>query len=226
MTPSTSEPAGSATPDFTTTGANDSRQNRTREMQLIPEALARAHMHERLQEAERERRAVRLVDRPPDAAPGRARLAACPPRARHGGHAVIPNTPEAVASGQAGEALPAGAGPSERIDSRPPAGTGLAGPRLLLPRASMSYGVTRRVAPGGAVFWVPPPHLALRSGGSAAPTLCRNVSTAGSPRSFIDAAVRSTASAGASRLAAIRRLDLVPLGSGSGGSASLRPGGA
>ncbi len=61
MTPSTSEPVGSATPDFASTGANDSRQNRTREMQLIPEALARAHMHERLQEAERERRAVRLV---------------------------------------------------------------------------------------------------------------------------------------------------------------------
>jgi hypothetical protein len=61
MKPSTSEPAGSATEDVTTTGANDSRQNRTREMQLIPEALARAHMRERLHEAERERRAVRLA---------------------------------------------------------------------------------------------------------------------------------------------------------------------
>jgi hypothetical protein len=61
MKPSTSEPAGSAIPDFTTTGATDLRQNRTREMQLIPEALARAHMHERLHEAERERRAVRLA---------------------------------------------------------------------------------------------------------------------------------------------------------------------
>ncbi len=61
MKPSTSEPAGSAVPDFTTTGASDSRQNRTREMQLIPEALARAHMHERLHEAERERLAVRLA---------------------------------------------------------------------------------------------------------------------------------------------------------------------
>ncbi|MGW0628397.1 hypothetical protein [Streptomyces sp. NPDC002758] len=61
MKPSTSEPAGSATPDVTTTGATDSRQNRTREMQLIPEALARAHMRERLHEAERERRAVRLA---------------------------------------------------------------------------------------------------------------------------------------------------------------------
>jgi hypothetical protein len=61
MKPSTYEPAGSATQDFTSRGAKDSRQNRTREMQLIPEAMARAHMHERLQEAERDRRAVRLV---------------------------------------------------------------------------------------------------------------------------------------------------------------------
>ncbi|GGX56603.1 hypothetical protein [Streptomyces minutiscleroticus] len=61
MKPSTSEPAGSAIPDFTMTGANDSRQNRTREMQLIPEALARAHMQDQLRQAERERRAVRLV---------------------------------------------------------------------------------------------------------------------------------------------------------------------
>ncbi|GGX83339.1 hypothetical protein [Streptomyces anandii] len=61
MKPSTSEPAGSATEDVTTTGANDSRQNRTREMQLIPEALARAHMHERLREAEEQRQAVRLL---------------------------------------------------------------------------------------------------------------------------------------------------------------------
>jgi hypothetical protein len=61
MKPSTNEPTGSVTEDVTTTGANDSRQNRTREMQLIPEALARAHMHDRLREAERERRAVRLA---------------------------------------------------------------------------------------------------------------------------------------------------------------------
>ncbi|MGW0611096.1 hypothetical protein [Streptomyces sp. NPDC002788] len=61
MKPSTDEPAGSATQDFTTTGAKDSRQNRTREMQLIPEAMARAHMRERLHEAEQERQAVRLV---------------------------------------------------------------------------------------------------------------------------------------------------------------------
>ncbi|MFJ2232299.1 hypothetical protein [Streptomyces sp. NPDC087859] len=61
MKPSTTEPAGSATPDFTTVGASDLRQNRTREMQLQPEALARAHMHERLHHAEQERRAVSLA---------------------------------------------------------------------------------------------------------------------------------------------------------------------
>lgn len=61
MPTSMSEPSGSATPDVSTTGANASRQNRTREMQLIPEALARAHMHDRMREAETERRAVRLV---------------------------------------------------------------------------------------------------------------------------------------------------------------------
>ncbi|MEU6810318.1 hypothetical protein ABZ920_15255 [Streptomyces sp. NPDC046831] len=61
MKPSATEPAGSATEDVTTTGANDSRQNRTREMQLIPEALARAHMDARLREAERDRPALRLA---------------------------------------------------------------------------------------------------------------------------------------------------------------------
>ncbi|MGW4028042.1 hypothetical protein ACWEFL_01790 [Streptomyces sp. NPDC004838] len=61
MPTTTSEPSGSATPDVTITGANASRQNRTREMQLIPEAMARAHMHDRLRDAERERRALRLV---------------------------------------------------------------------------------------------------------------------------------------------------------------------
>ncbi|MEU2064220.1 hypothetical protein [Streptomyces sp. NPDC013455] len=61
MKPSTSEPVGSATTDFTTTGATEARQNRNREMQLMQEALARAHMHERLHEAARERRAVRLA---------------------------------------------------------------------------------------------------------------------------------------------------------------------
>ncbi|MFE0641510.1 hypothetical protein ACFW2Y_07845 [Streptomyces sp. NPDC058877] len=61
MTSSTSEPAGSATPVFPPSVAHLVRQNRTREMQLIPEALARAHMHERHREAEAERQAVRLV---------------------------------------------------------------------------------------------------------------------------------------------------------------------
>ncbi|MFC7304965.1 hypothetical protein ACFQVC_12135 [Streptomyces monticola] len=63
MKPFASEPAGSATPETTTeSGANTSRQNRTREMQLQPEALARAHMHDRLREAESERQAVRLIN--------------------------------------------------------------------------------------------------------------------------------------------------------------------
>ncbi|MCD7439129.1 hypothetical protein [Streptomyces lincolnensis] len=61
MKPSTNEPAGATPEDFSTSGAMDSRQNRTREMQLIPEALARAHMHELLHEAERDRQARRLV---------------------------------------------------------------------------------------------------------------------------------------------------------------------
>ncbi|WP_258049852.1 hypothetical protein [Streptomyces finlayi] len=61
MTSPTNEPIGSATPNVTITGANDSRQNRTREMQLIPEAMARAHMRDRLREAEADRQSVRLV---------------------------------------------------------------------------------------------------------------------------------------------------------------------
>ncbi|MFE6459260.1 hypothetical protein ACFVP0_17610 [Streptomyces cinereoruber] len=61
MTSSASEPAGSATPSFSPAAAPVARQNRTREMQLIPEALARAHMHDRQREAEAERQAVRLV---------------------------------------------------------------------------------------------------------------------------------------------------------------------
>ncbi|MFC8586924.1 hypothetical protein ACFUGD_20620 [Streptomyces sp. NPDC057217] len=61
MTSSTSEPVGSATPSFSPAAAPVARQNRTREMQLIPEALARAHMHDRRREADAERQAVRLV---------------------------------------------------------------------------------------------------------------------------------------------------------------------
>ncbi|MEU8568478.1 hypothetical protein AB0C51_08970 [Streptomyces pathocidini] len=61
MNPSTREPAARRTPEHDSSGANTSRQNRNREMQLIPEALARAHMQQRLQEAESERRAMRLA---------------------------------------------------------------------------------------------------------------------------------------------------------------------
>ncbi|MEU0230955.1 MULTISPECIES: hypothetical protein [unclassified Streptomyces] len=61
MTSSPSEPAGSATSVFSPAAAPVARQNRTREMQLIPEALARAHMHDRQREADAERQAVRLV---------------------------------------------------------------------------------------------------------------------------------------------------------------------
>ncbi|MDX6346413.1 MAG: hypothetical protein QOF84_1203 [Streptomyces sp.] len=41
--------------------AMTSRQNRNLEMQLMPEALARAHMQQRLYEAEHERRGNRLL---------------------------------------------------------------------------------------------------------------------------------------------------------------------
>ncbi|RII16124.1 hypothetical protein DSC45_16175 [Streptomyces sp. YIM 130001] len=61
MKPTSSEPVGSATPDTTNSGAYAPRQNRTREMQLQPEALARAHMHERLREADSERQTMRLI---------------------------------------------------------------------------------------------------------------------------------------------------------------------
>lgn len=44
-----------------TAGATASPQNRTREMQLIPEAMARSHMHERQQEADEQRMVVRLA---------------------------------------------------------------------------------------------------------------------------------------------------------------------
>ncbi|GHJ31221.1 hypothetical protein TPA0910_56540 [Streptomyces hygroscopicus subsp. sporocinereus] len=83
MTPPVSE-----TPAPDTSGAPESRQNRNREMQLIQEALARAHMHDRLHEAESERKAVRTRRRPPDAAPRGACLAPRPPRPGHGRHAV------------------------------------------------------------------------------------------------------------------------------------------
>ncbi|CAG6398724.1 hypothetical protein NMG29_23815 [Streptomyces cocklensis] len=44
-----------------TSDAMASHQNRNHEMQLMPEALARAHMQQRLYEAEHERRASRLI---------------------------------------------------------------------------------------------------------------------------------------------------------------------
>ncbi|MFH8786162.1 hypothetical protein [Streptomyces roseoverticillatus] len=55
------EPFGPEFPLRDTARATASRQNRNLEMQLIPEALARAHMHERLREADSERRANRLA---------------------------------------------------------------------------------------------------------------------------------------------------------------------
>ncbi|MFH8571630.1 hypothetical protein [Streptomyces sp. NPDC017993] len=57
----TMNPSFTETPAPVNSGSIESRQNRNLEMQLIPEALARAHMHERLQEAESERRAHRLA---------------------------------------------------------------------------------------------------------------------------------------------------------------------
>ncbi|WP_445395852.1 hypothetical protein ACSMX9_20475 [Streptomyces sp. LE64] len=56
---STHEPAGPTT-DLSVIGV-EARQNRNRAMQLIPEALARAHMRERLREAEEARPAARIV---------------------------------------------------------------------------------------------------------------------------------------------------------------------
>ncbi len=55
------EPFGPRAAAHDISGATESRQNRNHAMQLIPEALARAHMHDRLREAESQRRAVRLA---------------------------------------------------------------------------------------------------------------------------------------------------------------------
>ncbi|MFG2527581.1 hypothetical protein [Streptomyces sp. NPDC048516] len=57
----TMNPSLTDTPALVNTDATESRQNRNLAMQLIPEALARAHMHQRLREAESERRAHRLA---------------------------------------------------------------------------------------------------------------------------------------------------------------------
>ncbi|GAB7031160.1 hypothetical protein AB0G35_10695 [Streptomyces sp. NPDC021749] len=57
----TMNPTFTDTPVPVNADAIESRQNRNFAMQLIPEALARAHMHERLREAESERRGHRLA---------------------------------------------------------------------------------------------------------------------------------------------------------------------
>lgn len=60
MKPSANEPSVSNFSRPATT-APGSRQNRNRDMQLIPEALARAHMRDRVNEAESQRRAHGIV---------------------------------------------------------------------------------------------------------------------------------------------------------------------
>ncbi len=55
MTPSLSELTAR------TSDAHASRQNRNLEMQLMPEALARAQMQQRLREAEHERRSLHVM---------------------------------------------------------------------------------------------------------------------------------------------------------------------
>ncbi|OON81266.1 hypothetical protein [Streptomyces tsukubensis] len=60
MQPSPRESTGLVTSE-TTTDVSATCQNRTREMQLIPEAMARAHIDERLRQAEAERPALRLM---------------------------------------------------------------------------------------------------------------------------------------------------------------------
>ncbi|WP_329136226.1 hypothetical protein OG552_24095 [Streptomyces sp. NBC_01476] len=54
MTPSLGEPSARSIDTLAP------HQNRNLEMQLMPEALARAHMQQRLQEAEHERRSIHL----------------------------------------------------------------------------------------------------------------------------------------------------------------------
>ncbi|WP_037933350.1 hypothetical protein, partial [Streptomyces sp. SPB78] len=60
MNPTPAQPAGLALSEAARTGHLAGTENRTREMQLIPEALARAHMDERLREAEHQRPSARL----------------------------------------------------------------------------------------------------------------------------------------------------------------------
>ncbi|MGX9228641.1 hypothetical protein ACWV95_25245 [Streptomyces albus] len=70
-TPSALDPRPRTKQDPTMTSLNEStahthsdatvvRQNRTRDMQLMPESLARVHIQDRLREAHSERRALRL----------------------------------------------------------------------------------------------------------------------------------------------------------------------
>ncbi|GAA2929223.1 hypothetical protein GCM10020221_26280 [Streptomyces thioluteus] len=80
--------AGSALPARTTSGAITSRQNRNLEMQLIPEVLARAHMHEG--------RARPARGGPARAAPRRAGLAARPTGIGHGRDAALGIPPNAT----------------------------------------------------------------------------------------------------------------------------------
>jgi hypothetical protein len=56
-----SQAFGMGDPTVPASGAEASRHKRNLEMQLMPEALARAHMQQRLYEAEHERRALRLI---------------------------------------------------------------------------------------------------------------------------------------------------------------------
>lgn len=61
MNPSTEVAHAATKASRHTSGAYSASQNRNLEMQLMPEALARAHMQQRLQEAEHERLAHHLL---------------------------------------------------------------------------------------------------------------------------------------------------------------------
>ncbi|UNS98836.1 hypothetical protein MMF93_21980 [Streptomyces tubbatahanensis] len=57
------DPTMTSTREITAHSHSDAtlvRQNRNRDMQLMPESLARVHIHDRLREADSERRALRL----------------------------------------------------------------------------------------------------------------------------------------------------------------------
>ncbi|WP_069815631.1 hypothetical protein [Streptomyces sp. TP-A0874] len=61
MKPAHDDPLAIRATEFTDHSAAMTRPNRNREMQLFPEALARAHMHDRLHEADSQRQATRLA---------------------------------------------------------------------------------------------------------------------------------------------------------------------